>query len=86
VANIFEGGKTPALPAAELERMGFRLGIYPSQTHRAAIFAIKETLSVLKRDGDTAAIENRLATFQDREDAVDSERWRAIEQKYLENI
>ena len=86
VANVFEGGKTPALPAAELERMGFRLGIYPSQTQRAAIYAINETLAVLKRDGDTKVIENRLVTFADREDAVDAKRWRAIEAKYLENI
>jgi 2-methylisocitrate lyase-like PEP mutase family enzyme len=86
VANIFEGGKTPVLPAAELERMGFRLGIYPSQAQRAAIFAIKETLAVLKRDGDTKEIESRLATFADREDAVDTNRWRAIEEKYLKNI
>jgi 2-methylisocitrate lyase-like PEP mutase family enzyme len=86
VANVFEGGKTPVLPAADLERMGFRLGIYPSQTQRAAIQAIKETLSVLKRDGDTKAIENQLATFADREDAVDAKRWRVIEGKYLRDI
>jgi len=35
LANIFEGGKTPTLPARELEAMGYRIGIYPSQTHRA---------------------------------------------------
>jgi 2-methylisocitrate lyase-like PEP mutase family enzyme len=35
----------PVLPAAELERMGFSLGIYPSQTHRAAILAIKEAVA-----------------------------------------
>jgi 2-methylisocitrate lyase-like PEP mutase family enzyme len=86
LVNVFEGGKTPMLGAAELEAMGFRLGIYPSQTHRAAIFAIKETLAVLKSDGDTNRIENRLATFTDREEAVDSKRWRAIETKYLENV
>jgi 2-methylisocitrate lyase-like PEP mutase family enzyme len=86
VANIFEGGKTPVLPAAHLEQMGFRLGIYPSQTQRAAIFAVNETLAVLRRDGDTTAIETRLATFADREEAVDSKRWRALEAKYLENV
>src|SRR5438094_8745484 len=37
LVNVFEGGKTPMLGAKELEEMGFRLGIYPSQTHRAAI-------------------------------------------------
>ena len=86
LANIFEGGKTPPLPKKDLEKMGFRIGIYPSQTHRAAIAAAKKVLAVLKRDGDTAAIEGELATFQDREEAVDSKRWQALETKYLKNV
>jgi 2-methylisocitrate lyase-like PEP mutase family enzyme len=85
VANVFEGGKTPPRPAKELEAMGYRLGIYPSQTHRAAIAAAKKVLAVLKRDGDTAAVEHELATFDDREAAVDSARWRAIEARYLKD-
>jgi len=85
LANIFEGGKTPPLPRRELEAMGYRIGIYPSQTHRAAIAAAKKVLAVLKRDGDTAAIESELATFMDREDAVNSAGWRAIEQRYLKD-
>lgn len=85
LANIFEGGKTPPLPARELEAMGFRIGIYPSQTHRAAIAAAKKVLAVLRRDGDTAAIERELATFNDREEAVNSRRWRDIEAKYLKD-
>lgn len=83
VANVFEGGKTPVLPAGELERLGFRLGIYPSQTHRAAIFAVQEALRALKEDGDAARIESRLASFAAREAAVDADRWRALEEKYL---
>ncbi len=86
LANIFEGGKTPALPAAELEAMGYRIGIYPSQTHRAAIAAAKRVLAVLKRDGDTAAIESELATFNDREDAVNAAKWRALETRYLKDV
>jgi len=83
LVNIFEGGKTPPLPAKQLEAMGYRLGIYPSQTHRAAIYAAQEVLSVLKRDGDTAAIEHRMASFSDREKAVDTARWRELERKYM---
>jgi len=83
LVNIFEGGKTPPLPAKRLEEMGFRIGIYPSQTHRAAIFAAMEVLAVLKRDGDTAAMEPRMVTFQDREKAVNSAYWRGLEQKYM---
>ena len=86
LANIFEGGKTPALPAAELEAMGYRIGIYPSQTHRAAIAAAKRVLAVLKRDGDTAAIESELSTFNDREDAVNAAKWRELETRYLTDL
>jgi 2-methylisocitrate lyase-like PEP mutase family enzyme len=86
VANIFAGGKTPPLPAAELQALGYRLGIYPSQAHRAAIRATQELLAELFANGDTAAIEHRLATFADREVAVDTERWESIEQRYLRDI
>lgn len=85
LANVFEGGKTPPLPAQALEVMGYRIGIYPSQTHRAAIAAAKNVLAALKRDGHTEAIEHELATFQDREDAVDTARWRAVEQRYMKD-
>jgi 2,3-dimethylmalate lyase len=83
LVNVFEGGKTPMVPASELEEMGFRLGIYPSQTHRAAIRAAQKVLAALKEDGDTRRIEGDLATFQEREDAVGTARWRALEDKYL---
>ena len=83
LVNVFEGGKTPMLGAQELEDMGFRLGIYPSQTHRAAIRAAQRVLVAMKRDGDTRAIETELATFQEREDAVGTADWRALEDKYM---
>ena len=83
LVNVFEGGKTPMLAASELEEMGFRLGIYPSQTHRAAIRAAQKVLAALKRDGHTTAVEGDLATFQEREEAVGTSRWRALEDKYL---
>jgi 2-methylisocitrate lyase-like PEP mutase family enzyme len=83
LVNIFEGGKTPPLPAKQLEEMGFRLGIYPSQTHRAAIFAAQEVLAILKRDGDAAKFESRMASFKDREVAVNTARWGELERKYM---
>jgi 2-methylisocitrate lyase-like PEP mutase family enzyme len=83
LVNVFEGGKTPMVPAAELERMGFRLGIYPSQTHRAAIRAAQKVLAILKEDGDTTRAEPDLATFQEREEAVGTAAWGALEEKYL---
>jgi 2-methylisocitrate lyase-like PEP mutase family enzyme len=83
LANVFEGGKTPMLPAGELEAMGFRLGIYPSQTHRAAIRAAQRVLRAMQEDGDTRRVEGDLATFQEREDAVGTADWGALEQRYM---
>jgi 2-methylisocitrate lyase-like PEP mutase family enzyme len=83
LVNVFEGGKTPMLSASELAAMGFRLGIYPSQTHRAAIRAAQLVLAAMKEDGDTRRVEGDLATFQEREEAVGTAGWRALEQRYM---
>ena len=83
LVNVFEGGKTPMLGADELQGMGFRLGIYPSQTHRAAIRAAQRVLCAMKEDGDTRRVEPDLATFQEREQAVGTDRWRALEERYM---
>jgi len=40
-------------------------------------------LTALKEDGDTRRIETELATFQEREDAVGTAHWRALEEKYM---
>ena len=84
LVNVFEGGKTPMLGAGELAAMGFRLGIYPSQTQRAAIHAAQRVLAALKADGDTRRIEAELATFEERENAVGTAYWRGLERKYLQ--
>jgi 2-methylisocitrate lyase-like PEP mutase family enzyme len=86
LVNVFEGGKTPMQSAAELAEMGFRLGIYPSQTHRAAIRAAQRVLAVLKQDGHTTRVEPDLCTFQERELAVGTAAWRELEEKYLREV
>ncbi|HEX3881241.1 MAG TPA: isocitrate lyase/phosphoenolpyruvate mutase family protein [Stellaceae bacterium] len=83
LVNVFEGGKTPMMAASELAEMGFRLGIYPSQTHRAAIRAAQRVLAVLKEDGHVRRVEGDLCTFQEREVAVGTAAWRALEEKYM---
>ncbi len=41
LVNVFKGGKTPMLPMERLEKMGYRIAIYPSETQRAAIHAMR---------------------------------------------
>src|SRR2546422_5069710 len=84
--NMFKGGKTPLLPASRLEAMGFRIAIFPSETQRAAIHAMKEALSLLKRDGTTEAMDDRLATFQERDKLVDLVKWEKLERQYLRSV
>ncbi|OGQ79024.1 MAG: hypothetical protein A3F90_07180 [Deltaproteobacteria bacterium RIFCSPLOWO2_12_FULL_60_19] len=83
MVNMFKGGKTPLLPAARLEAMGYRIAIFPSDTQRAAIHAMKEALAVLKRDGFTEAIDDRLATFQERDRVVGLGDWQELEGRYV---
>ncbi len=81
--NIFEGGKTPAVTAVALERMGYKLGIYPSQTNRAAFHAVRRALRALREDGSIRRIDSEIATFAEREAAVNSAWWHAAERKYM---
>jgi len=83
MVNMFKGGKTPLLPASRLEEMGYRIAIFPSDTQRAAIYAMKEALAVLKRDGSTAAIDDRLTTFKERDRIVGLGEWEKLEERYL---
>src|SRR5574342_874231 len=57
LVNVFKGGKTPMLPMQRLQAMGYRIAIYPSETQRAAIHAMRNALSTLKQDGTTESID-----------------------------
>jgi methylisocitrate lyase len=86
MVNMFKGGKTPLLPASRLEEMGYRIAIFPSDTQRAAIHAMKDALNVLKRDGSTVAIDDRLTTFKERDRLVGLGEWEKLEERYLKGI
>jgi 2-methylisocitrate lyase-like PEP mutase family enzyme len=83
LVNVFKGGKTPMLPVARLEAMGYRIAIYPSETQRAAIHAMRKALETLKREGTTESIDDALTTFKERDQVVGLEDWQRIEKQYL---
>jgi 2-methylisocitrate lyase-like PEP mutase family enzyme len=83
LVNIDGGGKLGALSAAEIGDLGFRIAIYPGLERYAAGFATREALAVLKRDGTTAAVRDRMLTMQEYNAVLglaDVEQW---EKKYL---
>jgi carboxyvinyl-carboxyphosphonate phosphorylmutase len=51
LANMVQGGRTPALTVAELERLGFKMVIFPGVCMRAAVPAIESALASLKQSG-----------------------------------
>ena len=83
LVNVFKGGKTPMLPKNRLEKMGYRIAIYPSETQRAAIHAMRTALSTLKREGTTESIDASLTTFKDRDKVVGLDDWNKIEREFM---
>jgi 2-methylisocitrate lyase-like PEP mutase family enzyme len=83
LVNVFKGGKTPMLPMERLEQMGYRIAIYPSETQRAAIHAMRTALSTLKREGTTESIDAVLTTFKDRDKVVGLDDWNKIEREFM---
>ena len=83
LVNVFKGGKTPMLPIKRLQQMGYRIAIYPSETQRAAIHAMRMALATLKRDGTTESIDEALTTFKERDRVVGLDDWQKIERQYL---
>jgi methylisocitrate lyase len=83
LANMVEGGgKTPILPAKELKAIGFKLAIYPASTWMAAIKAMQELLTILKKDGTSLAYQNRMVSFQEMFEVVGRSGYAALEKKY----
>jgi len=80
--NMFEGGKTPLVPLARLRDFGYRIVIVPSDLQRAAIRAMEETLAAIRRDGNSRAVASRMASFDEREAAVGTPDYLALDRRY----
>jgi 2-methylisocitrate lyase-like PEP mutase family enzyme len=80
--NMFEGGKTPLVPLDRLSALGYRIVIIPSDLQRAAIRAMEETLAAIRRDGNSRAAADRMASFADREAVVGTAEYMALDRRY----
>ncbi|HZA53429.1 MAG TPA: oxaloacetate decarboxylase [Candidatus Udaeobacter sp.] len=83
LVNVFKGGKTPMLPVERLQRMGYRIAIYPSETQRAALYAMTQALNLLNREGTTEAMDQALTTFKERDQIVGLDDWQQLERQFL---
>ena len=68
--NYVETGKSPLLSAQELERLGFKIVIFPASALLTATQAIRQTLAALKQQGTTAHLLANMTSLQDCFEAV----------------
>jgi len=80
--NMFEGGKTPLVPLERLREWGYRIVIIPSDLQRAAIRAMEQVLAAIRRDGNSAALADRMASFKEREEIVGTRSYLERDRRY----
>lgn len=80
--NMFHGGKTPLVAADRLGELGYSLVIIPSDTQRAAIKAMQDTLAAIAQDGHSGGMEDRMVTFKQREEIIGTADYLARDKKY----
>jgi 2-methylisocitrate lyase-like PEP mutase family enzyme len=82
IANIVFGGKTPDPGRTKLAEMGFSIVLYANAVLQAALKAGYDVLRALKKDGTLLSVQDRLASFEDRQRAVGKHEWDALETRY----
>ncbi|MGI4837901.1 MAG: isocitrate lyase/PEP mutase family protein [Janthinobacterium lividum] len=64
LVNVVEGGRTPQLPPAELQRLGFSLAIYPASGFLAVAKALHEVYGELRARKGTVGHLDELYSFE----------------------
>ena len=82
LANMVEGGKTPTLPAAELEAIGFALVIFPGAIVRALGHMAGEFYASLANHGSNEPFRNRMLDFNGINELVGTPEMIALGQQY----
>ncbi|MFZ4759378.1 MAG: isocitrate lyase/PEP mutase family protein [Burkholderiaceae bacterium] len=67
VANMIERSRTPLLPEAELKAMGYSIILYANAALYLGAFAIRQGLSVLREQGTTESLLDRMLSFSERQ-------------------
>jgi 2-methylisocitrate lyase-like PEP mutase family enzyme len=80
--NMATSGKTPFLGRDEIERLGFKLIIYPNWVMLAAIRAASQVLATLKETGTIAGVASEVPSFKEFFDLLGMPDVQALEASY----
>jgi 2-methylisocitrate lyase-like PEP mutase family enzyme len=84
LANMVEGGKTPIMPASELEELGFAIAIFPGGTVRALSRALGDYFASLKAHGTTEPFRDRMLDFPGLQSVVGTAEMLELGERYDE--
>lgn len=79
IANMVEGGRTPFLPARELQEIGYSAVIFPITTLYAAAKAVYDVLADLRENGTSAGSSDRMLCFREFNELIGLPAVRKIE-------
>ena len=83
MANMTEFGKTPYITAAEFERLGYNIVIFPVTAFRAAMKAVERTLRVLKEEGTQEGMLGSLMTRAEFYDLIGYDSYEKADRRAL---
>ena len=86
VANMIEGGATPLSSAQVLNKIGFKIILYPLSVLFANTFSTINILQELKKAGTTTKFKQKIVNFDQFNDLVDLPKFRKMEKKYRFSI
>jgi 2-methylisocitrate lyase-like PEP mutase family enzyme len=82
LCNMVIGGKTPLLPREELAQAGYSVVCYANAALQASMLAMQQVLGHLGQAGSIAGIEDKLMLFAQRQQLLDADLYKALEQRY----
>ena len=82
LANMVEGGKTPVFGVNKLEKMGFKIAIFPITCLLIAAKAMQKAMEELKDKGTTQRLVNEMMAFEDFNHLIGFPEIRLFEDRY----
>ena len=82
VANMIEGGATPLKSSEILNKIGFKIILYPLSVLFANTFATMSILKELKKTGTTTKFKQKIVNFDQFNDLVELPKFRKMEKQY----
>lgn len=83
--NMLSFGKTPILSAKELQEMGFKIMVNPIDSVLLTAKAMREMAEVLKRDGHTQTLTDKMVNFDEIKKILGLEEYLSLKENLKKN-